>query len=85
MKHRSSLDGEDDVIPEQYAEGDPGAPLPIHEALQALDDAASRGEASTWIEILSRQLNAEREQDLEQRRQRRAKQHPNAMQGQVLV
>ena len=51
-----------------------GRPLPLDEALDALDEAARQGQAGQWVSILSRQLNAEREQDLEQRRQRLARQ-----------
>lgn len=51
-----------------------GRPLPLDEALDALDEAAKQGQAGQWVSILSRQLNAEREQDLEQRRQRLARQ-----------
>ncbi|UZJ51305.1 hypothetical protein CBS101457_000625 [Exobasidium rhododendri] len=47
-----------------------GEPLSMDEALEALDEAARNGEATKWVSILSRQLNAEREQDLYQRRQR---------------
>jgi hypothetical protein len=51
-----------------------GQPMTLEQALDALDDAARKGEASKWVSILSRQLNAEREQDLEGRRQRVAMQ-----------
>lgn len=62
----------------------PGKPLPLDEALAALEQAASKGEATTWVSLLSRQLDAEREQDLEERRQRIARQR-NAVQEQLSI
>jgi hypothetical protein len=56
------------------------SPMPIDEALEALDVAAQKGEVATWVSVLSRQLDAEREQDIEQRRQRIVRQRRNALQ-----
>lgn len=46
------------------------APLPVDEALSQMDAAVDRGDAAAWMEILSKQLNAERRQDLEDRQKR---------------
>lgn len=54
------------------------SPMPIDEALEALDVAAQKGEVATWVSLLSRQLDAEREQDVEQRRLRIARQRRGA-------
>jgi len=60
-------------------------PMTLDQALDALDEAARKGEAAKWVSILSRQLNAERDQDLKERRQRvRAKQE-SLMQEQMSV
>lgn len=75
---RARIDGED--CEEEDVPIDSSKPLPLDEALNALDEAARNGEAGKWVSILSRQLNAEREQDLEQRRQRVAAKQRNLMQ-----
>ncbi|PWN37434.1 uncharacterized protein FA14DRAFT_187541 [Meira miltonrushii] len=46
------------------------APLPVGEAVKQLDEAVERGDAAAWMEILSRQLNAERRIELEERQSR---------------
>jgi hypothetical protein len=48
------------------------APLPLGEAVKQLDEAVERGDAAAWMEILSRQLNAERRIELEERQSRMA-------------
>lgn len=46
------------------------APLPVGEAVKQLDEAVERGDAAAWMEILSKQLNAERRIELEERQSR---------------
>jgi NTP pyrophosphatase (non-canonical NTP hydrolase) len=61
------------------------SPMSTDEALEALDAAAQKGEVATWVSLLSNQLDAEREQDLEQRRQRIARQRQGVLQEQLSI
>lgn len=49
-------------------------PMPVDEALAALDAAAERGDAMAWAATLRQQLDAERAHDLAERRRRIAAQ-----------
>lgn len=47
-------------------------PLPVGEAMRQLDEAIERGDAAAWMDVLSKQLNAERRKELEERQSRMA-------------
>lgn len=56
-------------LPASYSEED-GEPLPLQEALDKMDEAASRGEAAEWAGVMNAQINAEVRQMVEERRKR---------------
>ena len=60
----------DSKLRSSESDSNENAPLPIGEAVKQLDEAVERGDAAAWMEILSRQLNAERRIELEERQSR---------------
>lgn len=56
-------------LPASYNEEE-GEPLPLQEALDRMDEAASRGEAAKWAGVMNAQINAEVRQMVEERKKR---------------
>lgn len=66
---RSSLGGEmAEEVEEDEQDASANPPLPVSEAMKRLDMAAERGDVDAWVQILRRQLDAERRRDVEKRR-----------------